>query len=176
MPEFTTSICKTKTIFRPSCYVPKAKLMTYDTEVHIALPREQVIALFDSTENMYKWQDGLQSCDHLEGTPGEEGARSRMLFTTRRGPLEMIEHIELRKFPEEFAATYEAKGVRNVVHNYFEEAGPSETRWRMHNTFRFRGMMVLMAPFMKGMFKSNTLLNMERFKSFAESQKKNSYI
>jgi hypothetical protein len=32
--------------------------------------------------------------------------------------------------------------------------------------------MALMAPFMKSAFASNTLLNMERFKSFAEQQGK----
>ena len=34
--------------------------MKYTTEVTIELPREQVIPLFDSTENLYKWQEGLQ--------------------------------------------------------------------------------------------------------------------
>lgn len=146
--------------------------MKYTTEIEIALPRKEVVRLFDSSDNMFKWQEGLKSFDHLEGEPGAEGARSRLVFKGRKGDLEMTETITKRAFPEEFHATYTAKGVYNRMYNYFLDKGAGTTTWRTVSEFKFRGLMALMAPFMKKAFTSNTLLNMERFKNFAENHTK----
>lgn len=142
--------------------------MKYATEITINLPRKEVIALFDSTENMFKWQEGLKSFDHIDGDPGQEGSRHKMVYEGRRGDLEMIETITKRNFPDEFHGTYQAKGVYNEMYNYFSEAQSGTTIWRTVSIFRFKGLMALMAPFMKSAFTGNTLLNMERFKAFAE--------
>jgi len=142
--------------------------MKYTTELTIGLPRARVIELFNSTENLYKWQEGLLSFEHSEGEAGQEGAVSKMVYAGRKSDLLMTETITKRNFPDEFTAVYKAKGVHNVVNNYFTEEADNQTNWRMDNVFRFRGMMALMAPFMKSAFKSNTILSMERFKLFAE--------
>ncbi len=142
--------------------------MNYSTEVSINLPRSKVIELFDSTENLYKWQVGLKSFERISGEPDQEGARSKLVYEGRKGDLEMIEAIVKRNFPEEFHGIYKARGVYNEVYNYFTEPEENRTLWRMENTFKFRGLMFLMAPFMRSAFTNNTLLNMERFKSFAE--------
>ena len=146
--------------------------MKYSTQVSINLPREKVIELFDSTENLYKWQPGLLKFEPLSGEAGQEGAKSRMVYEARKGELEMVETITTRKFPDEFHGTYEARGVFNQVFNYFTETGSGVTVWRTENIFRFRGLMALMAPFMKKAFTDNTLLTMERFKAFAEGSEK----
>ena len=145
--------------------------MKYTTELTISLPRDRVIELFDSTENLYKWQEGLLSFELLEGEAGQEGAVSKMVYASRKNDLQMTETISSRKFPDEFTAIYKAKGVRNVVNNFFIEETPGQTTWKIHNEFRFRGMMALMAPFMKSAFEANTVLSMERFKLFAELPK-----
>ncbi len=144
--------------------------MKYSTEVTINLPRARVIELFDSTENLYKWQEGLQSFEHVSGEPRQEGAKSSMVYEARKGELPMTETIITRNLPEEFHALYEAKGVYNEMYNYFSEEEAGRTVWRTESVFRFRGLMALMAPFMKSAFTSNTLLNMVHFKSFAESE------
>lgn len=143
--------------------------MKYITQVSIKLPREKVIELFDSTENLYKWQPGLLKFEHLSGEAGKEGAKSRMVYEARKGELEMVETITKNKLPDEFHASYQARGVDNQVINYFSEPEPGITLWKTENVFRFRGMMALMAPFMKKAFTHNTLLTMERFKVFAET-------
>jgi len=143
--------------------------MKYTTEVSINLPRSKVIKLFDSTENMHKWQPGLKSFEHVSGQPGQEGAKSRMIYEGRKGDLEMLETITTRKFPDEFHGIYEAKGVYNEMYNYFEEKAEFKTLWRTESVFKFRGLMALMAPFMRSAFTGNTLLSMERFKDFAEN-------
>jgi len=145
--------------------------MKYTTEVSIKLPRLKVIELFDSTENMYKWQLGLKSYEHISGVPGEEGSLCKMVYEGRKGDLIMTETITKRNFPDEFHGIYEARGVYNEIYNHFEEQGDDLTIWRTKSIFKFRGLMALMAPFMKSAFSNNTLLNMERFKTFAENTK-----
>ena len=146
--------------------------MKYTTEITINLPITRVIELFDSTENMYKWQEGLKSFEHLSGEPGQEGAKSSMVYEARKGELPMTETIISRNLPDEFHALYEAKGVYNEMYNYFIEEGQDRTIWRTVSVFRFRSLMALLAPFMRSAFTSNTLLSMERFKTFAEQSHK----
>jgi hypothetical protein len=142
--------------------------MTYTSEIIIHLPRLKVIELFDSTENLHKWQLGLKSFEAISGEPGQEGSSSRMVYEGRKGDLEMTEVITRRNFPEEFHCTYKSRGVYNEMYNYFEEEG-DKTLWRTVSVFKFGGLMAFMAPFMKAAFIKNTLLNMERFKEFAEN-------
>ena len=142
--------------------------MKYNTEIIINLPRARVIELFDNTENLYKWQEGLLSFKHLEGEAGQEGSVSQMVYEGRKGDLLMKETITSRNFPDEFSAVYRAKGVHNVINNYFTEETPGQTTWKMFNVFRFSGLMALMSFFMKSAFEANTVLSMERFRTFAE--------
>lgn len=146
--------------------------MKYTTEVIIHLSREKVIELFDNTENLYKWQPGLKSFEHLSGEPGQEGSQSTMVYDGRKGDLVMTETITLRKLPDEFHGVYKAKGVYNEMYNYFRESEAGITLWKTVSVFRFNGLMALMAPFIKKAFMDNTLLSMERFKVFAETADK----
>ncbi|MCK5137635.1 MAG: SRPBCC family protein [Bacteroidales bacterium] len=143
--------------------------MKYTTEVTINLPRVRVIELFDNVENMYKWQEGLKSFKIVSGNPGQEGSRSEMVYEGRKGDLIMTETITKRNLPDEFHGVYKTRGVYNEIYNYFIEMEEDKTTWRTLSVFRFRGLMALMAPFMKTAFTKNTLLNMERFKAFAEN-------
>jgi carbon monoxide dehydrogenase subunit G len=143
--------------------------MKFTGEITLDLPRERVIELFDSTENLYQWQPGLQSFEPLEGEPGQPGAKSRLVYDENGRQVEMIETIVRREFPDAFAATYEAIGVMNWVANCFVEEDPGHTRWVVDNEFRFSGLMALMGPFMRGAIKKQTLRDMNRFKAFAES-------
>ncbi len=142
--------------------------MKYTSEITLELPRVRVIELFDNPENLSKWQEGLKSRDHLEGEPGEEGSTSRMVYAGRKSDLVLTETVNKRSLPEEYCISYKSKGVYNEVFNHFSEPEPGRTQWKMVNYFTFHGMMALMAPFMKSAFNANTLLNMERFKAFAE--------
>lgn len=144
--------------------------MKYNVELDIDLPVSQVIQLFDSTENMYKWMEGLQSFEALEGTPGEVGAKSKMLFKTGKREIEMVETITAKNLPQEFSATYEAGSVWNLVQNKFQPKGENQTRYISVQEFRFKGFMKLMGMLMPGAFKKQTLSHMNDFKAFAEGQ------
>lgn len=143
--------------------------MRYSCSVTIDLPRELVLELFDSSENLAKWQNGLKSMDHLEGEPGQIGAKSKLTYDMNGRSVEMIEKVIHRDLPDELSFAYETKGVWNSCVNTFTDLGPETTVWRMDNEFRCSGFMKLMtwvAPFA---FKKQTLADMNRFKEFAES-------
>lgn len=143
--------------------------MKYTVEVEIEKPVDEVIALFDNVDNMYKWMDGLKSFEHLEGTPGEVGAKSRLKFDMNGRKIEMIETITAKDLPREFTGTYDADGVHNIVSNHFEPIGDSRTRYRSENEFQFKGFMKIIAFFMPGAFKKQSMKYLEDFKKFAES-------
>ena len=146
--------------------------MNYTCEILINLPRQAVIELFDNSDNLKKWQAGLLDLTHLEGKPGEVGARTELVYKSRKGELVITETVTTRKLPEQFHMSYRSRGVYNEVENWFTEKEPGLTLWRSKNFFRFRGIMMFMIPFMKQAFIHNTMLNMDRFKVFAENPDK----
>lgn len=143
--------------------------MNYTLEVTINLPLDRVIELFDSAENLPKWQPGLQSFEPLSGEPGLPGVKSRLLYDENGRKIDMVETIIKRDFPDEFSALYETKGVQNWTINRFYADGLEKTRWVMENEFKLSGLMALMGIFMRGAFPKETLKQMNQFKTFAES-------
>lgn len=143
-------------------------IMNYIVNLTIDKPIKEVISLFDSFENLQKWQPTLKRWEHLEGTPGQAGARTKLIYDERGKEVEMLETITKRDLPREFSATYEAKGVKNWISNQFMEDGAEKTIWVNRNEFKFRGIMKFFALFMKGAFPKQTLKDMNRFKEFVE--------
>ena len=145
--------------------------MKYDLEITIDLPRDKVVALFDNPGNMKDWQDGFISLEHLEGEPGTTGATSKLLYQMGKRKIEMIETIVSRNLPEEFSATYDAKGVDNLVQNYFSVNADGGTLYKTVQEFKFSGFMKLIGWLMPGVFKKQSYKYMEDFKTFAEQSK-----
>lgn len=143
--------------------------MKYSTRVEINLPRARVIELFDSTENLAKWQPTLVSFEHESGDPGQDGATSKLVYKMGKREMEMLETIVKNGFPDEFLCTYDAKGVVNKCDNRFEAIGDDKTRWTQDNEFQCKGFMRIMAFLMPWAFKKETLKAMKRFKEFAET-------
>ena len=144
--------------------------MKYQNEIVIDLPVEKVVALFDDPENLKHWQPGLQSFEHISGTPGQPGAKSRLQYKMGNRDIEMIETITKRNLPEEFSGTYEAKGVYNIISNHFIPVGENKTKWVTETEFQFSGFMKLMGWFMPGAFKKQSQKFLEQFKAFAEKK------
>jgi hypothetical protein len=145
--------------------------MRYTVSIELELPRDRVVELFDDPQNMPRWQEGLRSFEPLEGEPGQPGARSRLVFQMGKRRIEMIETITERSLPELFSATYDTKGVHNVVHNRFVELSPQRTRWESENEFRFQGSMRIVGFLFKGAFPKQSLKYLQDFKAFAEEGK-----
>ncbi len=145
--------------------------MRYKLEIEIAKPIDDVIELFDNSDNMYEWMEGLQSFEPISGTPGEVGAKSKLKFDMNGRKIEMIETITEKNLPDGFAGTYEADGVFNIVSNRFLSENQNTTRWISENEFQFNSLpMKIMGFLMPGMFKKQSLKYLENFKRFAESR------
>ena len=143
--------------------------MKFTVKIKINLARNKVIELFDSTENLKKWQPGLLSFEHQSGTPGEVGAKSRLQYKTGKREIEMVETITVKNLPDEFSGIYEAKGVRNEVKNYFYKVDKNTNKWVSENEFRCSGFIKIIAFFMPGSFKKETMKYLEYFKEFTEN-------
>lgn len=145
--------------------------MRYSEEIEIELPRERVIELFDDPESLHRWQEGLTHFELESGSPGQPGARTRLVYDTRGRRFELIETITVRDLPERFEGTYETPGMWNEVRNRFEELGPDRTRWTCDSEFRGQTLMMkalcLLAP---GLFRKETRRMLEAFREFAEAE------
>jgi len=146
--------------------------MKYTVETEINLPVEKVIELFDNPDNLKFWMEGLQSFEHLSGTAGQPGAKSRLKFKMGSREIEMIETITVRNLPYEFSGTYEAKGVFNIVKNHFIPVSDHKTKYVSEQEFKFSGIMKLFAWIMPGAFKKQSKKFLEDFKRFAETTEK----
>lgn len=142
--------------------------MKYSVEVEIEKPLEEVLSAFDNPENMAKWMEGLQSYEHLSGTQGEVGAKSRMNFKMGKREIEMIETITEVNPPSNYSMTYDAKGVFNIINNRFEKMSETKTRYITDNEFQFKGFMKIIGGLMPGAFKKQSQKYLDDFKRFVE--------
>lgn len=145
--------------------------MKYIVDTVIDKPLDNVIANFDDSEKLKQWMEGLLSFDHLEGTPGEVGAKSKLVFQMGKKKIEMIETVTVKDLPRAFGGTYEADGVLNTVINRFESVGNNQTRMTQECEFEFTNLMMkVMGFFIPGAFKGQTRKHLAAFKAFAEKQ------
>ena len=143
--------------------------MKYITEIIVDLPLSQFVKKLDNPYNMKHWQKDLISYKQLIGNPGEEGAQMELIYKMGKRELIMIETILKRNMPHELHATYDAKGVHNIQRNYFKAINEQTTKWISESEFQFNGtFMKVMAFFMPGMFKKQSLKYLKDFKAFAE--------
>lgn len=142
--------------------------MKYTTEITIERPREEVIEKFKDPESLKHWQRGFIFMKPQSGELGAEGSTNLLKYKMGKREIEMTETITLNNLPEEFHATYEAKGVFNIQENFFETTPGNHTKWISHSEFRFSGFMKLIGWFMPGAFKKQSYQFMEDFKNFVE--------
>lgn len=145
--------------------------MKYTSEIKINLPLNKVIELFDNPDNLSKWMEGLKSFEPISGTPGQPGAKAKLVFQMGKRTVEMIETVTVRNLPHEFSGTYEAKGVFNIVRNKFKSLSENVTLYTSEQEFQFSGFMKLVGFLMSGAFKKQSMKYLEDFKRFAENAK-----
>ncbi|GAA4380293.1 SRPBCC family protein [Paeniglutamicibacter cryotolerans] len=145
--------------------------MEFSQEITVTVPRDHFIELFDAPENLPLWQKGLLSFDAVSGTPGEPGSTSRLTFKRGNGTLEMIETIIRRNLPDSFDGSYEAKDLRIVYGNDFQDIDGTSTRWVARNSHEFTGFMKVRALLFGKSFPKQGLKMMEAFKEFAEAHR-----
>jgi carbon monoxide dehydrogenase subunit G len=144
--------------------------MKYVVDIKIQKPIEQVIRLFEDSEKMKEWMKGLQSFEHLSGTPKEKGAKSKLVFLMGKRKVEMVETIIKYNLPEELSVSYEAKGVYNIVTNRFSVIDENTTLYITEQEFEMKGFMKLMLWLMPGAFKKQSVKYLLDFKAFVEKE------
>lgn len=142
--------------------------MKYSCEVTINKPIGEVITKFDNFENLKHWMEGFRSYEHLSGTSGEPGAKTKLIFQMGKRSIEMIETVTVRNLPYEFSGTYDAKGVHNIVKNYFKPVDENTTVYSTDQEFQFKGFMKVIAFLMPRVFKKQSQKYLNDFKRFAE--------
>lgn len=144
--------------------------MNYTNQIDIELPRARVVELFDNVDNLKEWMPGLVLFETIEGQPGKPGAKSRMEFQMGKRKIKMIETIVSNNLPDEMEGYYETNGMKNDIKVSFIEIEKNKTMYISESTFKFSGVMWLIAPFMKKAFMKTSQDYLERFKKFAEAK------
>lgn len=150
--------------------------MKFHIELVVDIPFARLIELFEDPNNLKKWQPNVISFKHLTGEIGQPGATSRIRYNLVVKTIDIKETILKRNLPEEFVLRHETEGVANIISNNFKEIAPNKTRWIMENNFQFSGLKKFAALALKGVFKKQTELTMERFKKFAEQVAKEEQV
>lgn len=143
--------------------------MKYTESVTIDLPRSRVVELFDDPENLPRWQPELIELEPIEGIPGQEGSKLRLVSRQGRREIEMIQTVRRRNLPQEFSEVFETANVWNQVDSRFIELGDRQTRWELDSQFRCQGLLRLMTWVAPGVFRRQTRKTLQQFKRFAES-------
>jgi hypothetical protein len=143
--------------------------MKFKLEIIIEKPLAEVMEKFDSAENLKYWQPGFISLEHLEGTPGEVGAKSKLKYTMGKRNVEMIETITVKNLPTEFSGTYDAGSVWNEIKNYFESTTDGNTRYSSEHIFKLKGGLKLAGWLMPGAFKKESMKYLVNFKNYVET-------
>lgn len=143
--------------------------MKFNLEIIIEKPIDEVIEKFSDPDNLPKWQPGLISIEHMEGTPGEVGAKQRMNYLMGKRKVELIETIKVNDLPREFSATYVAGKVWNDNKNFFASSKDGNTIYSAENEFQLKGVMKIMGWVMPNMFKKESMKYMTYFKDFVEN-------
>lgn len=147
------------------------KTMKYTFEIEINAPREMVAGLAGDPENRMKWMDGIESDEALSGTPGQPGAKSRLVFRTGNMKTTMMGTVIANNLPDTFSETFDAPNVFTVVTGKFVALSPQKTKYVSEQEFQFKGIFNKIVGFLlQKEFKNQTLRHVENFKRFAESE------
>jgi uncharacterized protein YndB with AHSA1/START domain len=153
--------------------------MRYTVSIEIALPRERVVQLLADSTHLPKWLRGLVMHEPVSGVHGQVGTESRVIVTMGQQEMECTETItrrepaDLHDIPRDTVVHFEreivAEGMWSATRDRLAEAGPETTRWEQESEYRFDGWpMRLAAPFLRGAFRTQSLLHMQDFKAFVE--------
>jgi hypothetical protein len=144
--------------------------MKYQVRIVINQPIDHVTTLFKDRTNDKLWMKGFKAKTPIDGHEGEEGAKCKVEFQMGKRYFAMEEEIVKIDLPKEYTTTYTTPKVFNVVKNSFEEIDPDTTRYISEQEFQFKGIMKILAFFMPGAFKTQSMSYLKDFKTFAEKQ------
>jgi hypothetical protein len=102
--------------------------MRFSCTTEINLPITKVVELFENTDNLKYWQQGLQSYEQLSGTAGDPGAKARIVIHQGKHVIELIETVITNRLPYESSALYEHRHMINTMTNRFSSINAHKTK------------------------------------------------
>ncbi|MGI9235950.1 MAG: SRPBCC family protein [Woeseiaceae bacterium] len=143
--------------------------MKHKAEIIIDADLDTVWSMFDDPDNMMAWQPTLKSFTHQSGTPGQPDAVSELIYNENGREVIMTETITARREPDFLGGTYESKWANVVIVNHFAKTGDGKTSWTMNAKYGFKGIMKIMALFMRKSICARSDTDMNRFKLLVET-------
>lgn len=143
--------------------------MKHKTEISIDADLDTVWRMFDDPDNMMKWQPTLKSFTPKSGTPGQPDAVSELVYDENGREVVMTETITARREPDFLGGTYESKWANVAIVNHFATTEDGKTRWTMNSKYGFKGIMKIMALFMRKSICGRSDTDMNRFKLLVET-------
>ena len=134
---------------------------------------DTVWAAFDDPGNMPRWQQNLESFNHIYGEPGQPGAMSELKYDEKGKEIVLRETITERREPNFLAGVYDSPMGKTLIVNHFEAVNENSTRWTSWSKFTFTGFMKIMSLFVSGIIRKRTEADMQRFKLMVETDQAN---
>jgi uncharacterized membrane protein len=142
--------------------------MKYTVFNTINKPLEEVIAHFRDPDCLPKWMEGLQKIEPVSGTPGQAGAKSELHFLHKGKEMILQETILEENLPDQIKFSYVSPMGYNEVEMQFERLSDNSVKQYNTSYFELKGMMKIMGPLMKGMFKKQSKKYLDAFKEYVE--------
>lgn len=144
-------------------------IIKYTLEQTINKPIDTVADLLEDPNNLAKWQPGFKSMEHLSGTPGEKGAKTRLAYDMGKREIVMTETILENNLPDQLDLTFDSDKAHNIQKNKLVKVDDNTTKWVSDSEFQLSGYMIIFGIFGKGMFKKQSKIYLDKFKEFAEN-------
>ena len=141
--------------------------MTYETEIEINLPRNEVMKLFHNEEFVKAWQPTIKSFTRIKGTKYQKDCVTEFVYDNKGKDMLITETILHTDYPKTYEAFYEAKNMKNWEINTLSDS-QGKTLWHAKHIFKMSGFMSLLGLF-KGMFVKQSKSDMLAFKTAAEA-------
>ena len=144
--------------------------MKFTGSVDVDRPLHVVADLFADPDKRSEYQDGFERWEPVSGTPGEDGAVSKLYYSARGREMVLKETVVANRLPDSFEAYYEHSHMDNTLKTTFTPLGENRTRYEIEGEYTaLRGFMPnLMAKLFPRIFTKQAQSWLDNFKVFAE--------
>lgn len=143
--------------------------MKFQAEIEIEKPIKHVVALFSDPSNTIKWLEGLKSTTLISGNLGEPGSKSKVIFETPAGRMQLMETIISKNLPDEYVIRYEGDGYVGYTKHQFIKVDKTLTKFISSQDVELQGALKFVGGLISGTIKKQLERSTVCFKNFAES-------
>lgn len=142
--------------------------MKYTITNTIDKPIKVVAAKFMEPNGALQWMEGLQKIERLSDKIYEVGAKSRFHSLHKNKKFVIDETILEQNMPYQIKFGFTSSMGYNEVEMIFEQLNDNSTKQINNSYFQLKGIMKLLGPLMKSIFKKQSMKYLNAFKEFAE--------